>query len=258
MKGNDIKLRQQQAGFTLISTSFLPMRGSHMAVKWNFEAEYIQACNCDYGCPCAFDAPPTHVGCEALVAYCIREGRFGAVRLDGVMFAEGMWWPKAIHEGNGTGALYIDPSATAGQRKAIEGIWSGNHGGGVFEIFPKTWTRVHMPKTAKIDFHYDGYESWFSVDGVGEVHSGHIKNPVTGLPFSGEVVLPGGINFKRALVTGIERWSLHDGDLQADHENRAGFATITRYTENGPISSNPISRRAASARRAPRRRSRLR
>ena len=232
--------------------------GNPLATKWDFEAEYIQSCNCDYGCPCNFNGHPTHGNCEALVAYHIRKGNFGATRLDGVTFAEGMSWPKAIHEGNGVGALYIDPSATVDQRKAIEEIWSGKHGGGVFEVFAKSWTRVHMPKTAAIDFHYGGYDSSFSVEGVGEVRSGHIRNPVTGVSFSGELVLPGGINFKRALVTSIQRWSLHDGDLQMDHENCAGFATITRYNEKGPIASNPISRRAASARRGRRRQSRSR
>ena len=28
-------------------------------VKWTMEADYLQACNCDYGCPCEFQAPPT-------------------------------------------------------------------------------------------------------------------------------------------------------------------------------------------------------
>ncbi len=225
--------------------------------KWNFEAEYIQSCNCDYGCPCNFDAAPTHGSCEALVAYHIRTGTFGGVRLDGVTFAEGLWWPKAIHEGNGVGALYVDPRATAHQRKAVEEIWSGKHGGGVFEVFPTTFSRVHMPKVAKIEFHYDGYDSWFAVEGVGEVHCGHITNPMTGAEFSSEVVLPGGINFKRALVTAAKKWSLHDGEFHMDYENRSGFATITRYTEKGPVSSRPIAARAAAKRRArPRRSSR--
>lgn len=71
------------------------------------EAEYIQSCNCDWGCPCNFDALPTHGNCEALVAYRVKRGKFGDTKLDGVVFAEGLWWPKAIHEGDGMGA---DPS----------------------------------------------------------------------------------------------------------------------------------------------------
>lgn len=203
--------------------------------KWNFEAEFIQSCNCDYGCPCNFNGYPTHGFCEALNAFRIREGRFGKTRLDGVKFAMGAWWPKAIHEGNGIGALYVDPSATAEQRKAIEEIMSGKYGGGAFEIFPRTFSKVHPTKTAKIEFVYDGHDSWFRVDGIGEVRSAHIKNPVTGEEFEGSIDLPNGIAWKHAQVTAIKKWSIKDGDLKASHENASGFVTIVRFNNTGCV-----------------------
>ena len=203
--------------------------------KWNFEAEFIQSCNCDYGCPCNFNGYPTHGNCEALNAYRIRKGTFASTKLDGVKFAHGYWWPKAIHEGNGVGALYIDPSATPAQRKAIEEIVAGKHGGGAFEVFPKTLARTHPTKTAKIEFVYDGHDSYFKVDGVGEVHSTHIKNPVTGAEFEGSIDLPNGIAWKHAQVTAIKEWWMRDGDLKASHENVSGFVTIVRFSEKGCI-----------------------
>lgn len=203
--------------------------------KWQFEAEYIQSCNCDYGCPCNFNGYPTHGNCEALVAYNIRKGRFASTKLDGVIFAEGLWWPKAIHEGNGIGTLYIDEGATPEQRKAIEQIFSGKHGGGVFEIFPQTFAKTLPTKVAKIDFHYNGYNSWFKVEGLGEVRSTYITNPVSGEKFKGEVVLPGGINWKHAIVTNIKKWWMKDRDLLATHQNRAGFVTTVKFSDKGCI-----------------------
>jgi hypothetical protein len=170
--------------------------------RWNFEAEYIQSCNCDWGCPCNFNGYPTQGNCEALVAYRIRKGQFGQTKLNGVTFAEGFWWPKAIHEGNGTGALYLDENTTPEQRKAIEQIFGGKHGGGSFEIFPKTLTKVLPTKVVKVDFHFNGYNSWFKVDGIGEVRSGYISNPVSGEKFKGSVVLPGGISCRRCVHQG--------------------------------------------------------
>ena len=38
-------------------------------VKWTMEADYLQACNCDYGCPCEFEAPPTQGYCEGIGAW---------------------------------------------------------------------------------------------------------------------------------------------------------------------------------------------
>ncbi|HLX12815.1 MAG TPA: DUF1326 domain-containing protein [Bacteroidota bacterium] len=202
---------------------------------WEIEAEYIQSCNCDYGCPCNFNALPTHGNCEALVAYRIRKGHFGGTKLDGVTFAMGLWWPKAIHEGNGIGALYVDTKTTPEQLAAIEAIGSGKNGGGVFEIFPQTFKEVHPTKRTKIDFHYNDYDSWFTVEGVGEVHSEHIKNPVTGDAFTGTIQLPGGIGWKNAIVSNIRKWWIKDGNITAEHQNKNGHVSLTRFSNAGCI-----------------------
>lgn len=205
--------------------------------KWNFDAEYIQSCNCAYGCPCNFNALPTTGNCEALTAWHIRKGAFGKTKLDGVTFAWGLWWPGAIHHGHGAGRVYIDAKAKADQREAIQEITSGKHGGGVFTVFPSTFAKAHPMKEAKISFKFKGHDSSFSVDGIGEVVSEHIKNPVTGAAFEGQIVLPGGINMKRMSVTSIRRWWLRDdmAGWNFAHENVAGFVTRQRYNEKGPL-----------------------
>ena len=207
-----------------------------MATSWEFETEYIQTCNCDYGCPCNFNGRPTHGDCQALIGYRITRGNFGGTKLDGVKFAIGAWWPKAIHEGNGAVRRYIDPSATREQRAAIEAIASGKHGGAVWEIFPKTSTKVHATKAARIDWKFAGYDSAFTVDGVGEVRSAHIKNPVSGEDFEGQILLPAGIAWKRADVTSVD-WSLQDAEAgwNMKHRHGAGFVTTVRFNEKGPV-----------------------
>lgn len=205
-----------------------------MPTKWNMDTEYIQSCNCAYGCPCNFNGYPTEGHCEAFVAYKVRKGTFGDTKLDGVTFAMGLWWPKAIHEGNGIARIYIDPSASAAQVKAIEEIASGKNGGGVFEIFSKTFAKVLPTKRAKIDWKYGDYVASFKVEGVGEVQSDYILNPITGERFMGEVVLPNGINWKRSVVSRIKKLALHDAEFQFDHKDTAGFTTTIRFTEKGP------------------------
>jgi len=186
-----------------------------VATKWGFETEYIQSCNCTYGCPCNFNGYPDKGHCEAFVGYKIRNGKFGDTKLDGVKFALAFWWPKAIHEGGGTARLYVDPAATDAQVHALEEIASGKHGGGVWEIFPKTFAKALPTKRAKIGWKY-------------------IENPVTGEKFVGEVVLPTGINFRRSVVSRIKKLVLHDADFQFDHKNTAGFTTVIKFTEKGP------------------------
>ena len=206
-----------------------------MPPKWNLTVEYIQGCNCDYGCPCNFNALPSKGNCEALLGFHITKGAIGGTKLDGVTFAQGIYWPKAIHNGNGVGRLYIDPSASAPQKKAVEDLHTGKIGGGVFEIFPKTWSRTLSTKVAKIAWRFNGYDSKFSVDGVGEVASSHIRNPVSGDTMEGQIVLPGGIAWKKADVTSVDWW-LRDSEAAWNmrHEKSSGFVTTIAFTEKGP------------------------
>ncbi len=173
-----------------------------MPTKWSLDAEVIQACNCAYGCPCNFNGYPTTGNCEAFVGHHIREGKFGE-------------------------------SATPAQVKALEEIGSGEHGGSS-AILRKTIATLLPTKRAKIDWRYGEYVASFKVEGIGEVQSDYILNPVTGEKFRGEIVLPNGISWKRSVVTRIKKISLHDTHLQFDHKDTAGFTTRVKSTENGP------------------------
>src|SRR5260370_42511757 len=97
-------------------------------VNWVIEADYLQACNCDYGCPCEFSAPPTLGYCEGLGAWRINRGKYGDVRLDGLDLGFAARWPKAVQEGNGTVCLFFEEKASAEERAAVRQIASGNPG----------------------------------------------------------------------------------------------------------------------------------
>lgn len=204
------------------------------STQWKMEAEQILSCNCDYGCPCNFNALPTHGNCEALVAYHVRKGSFGETQLDGITFAWGLWWPKAIHMGDGAGKLYVDKKATPEQVKAIEEIVSGKNGGGVFTIFPSTFTTTLPTETANIDFNFSEFEAWFTVEGAGEGRLQHIVNEKTGANFKGEVILPGGINYKRGQVASAD-WNWNAEGFSMNYTKRHGSTSVSTYTNEGCI-----------------------
>ena len=68
---------------------------------WMIKGPKIAACNCAYGCPCEFNAHPTHDVCEGLEAHRIDEGHFGKVRLDGLIIGARYRWPGPVHQGGG-------------------------------------------------------------------------------------------------------------------------------------------------------------
>ena len=57
------------------------------AEHWRLNGTVLIACNCDWGCPCNFNAPPTTGKCEGGWTWHIDRGSFGDVTLDGLNFS---------------------------------------------------------------------------------------------------------------------------------------------------------------------------
>ena len=66
-----------------------------MATDWYMEGPWIKNCNCDPGCPCDFNANPTHGHCQGIVAMKIEKGHFGDVDLSGLAWGGVASWPGA-------------------------------------------------------------------------------------------------------------------------------------------------------------------
>jgi hypothetical protein len=168
--------------------------------KWNLKADYVETCNCDYGCPCNFSGFPSNGFCRALVLYHIQNGSYGQdTNLDGLDAIYAASWPKAIHEGNGTMQLFITKKANEQQRKALVNILSGQaNGDGPFVLFAGTFKYILEPQFVDINVNIDGKKSSFSVPGVIDVQVENFINPVTGEEQDTKIQLPKGFIFKFA------------------------------------------------------------
>jgi hypothetical protein len=175
---------------------------SHRSARtqWHIQGEEVSSCNCDWGCPCQFNAPPTRGGCDGIAGFRIRKGHFGATSLDGVRFAEILVWPGRIDRGGGTMQLILDPESSAEQRDAVIILSSGREGGGYFEIFASTCSTVRDPIVAPIIFETDRERRTGKVivHGIIENEIEPIRNTVTGEEHRARVVLPSGFEFTEA------------------------------------------------------------
>src|SRR6266498_107017 len=93
--------------------------------KWTIKAREFVNCNCAYGCPCQFNALPTHGFCQAVAAMEIEKGFHGTTNLDGLKFVGIFRWPGPIHEGKGEAGVVVDERATPQQREALLRILTG-------------------------------------------------------------------------------------------------------------------------------------
>lgn len=127
--------------------------------KWHYKGEYLEFCNCAYGCPCNFNGFPTHGNCRAVVVTKVTEGKIGDVDISGVTFGGAFSWPQAIHDGNGTAAVFFDTSTSPEQQAALGAMLTNQYGGMPWEIFAATLTNLMGPFVEKIEANFNGTKS---------------------------------------------------------------------------------------------------
>ena len=197
---------------------------------WSFEADYLQACNCDYGCPCEFQAPPTLGFCEGLGAWKISRGQFGEIVLDGLAFGFAAHWPKALHLGDGTAALYFDERATSPQRDALVQIATGQAGGMPFELIVTTIATILPFQFVPFHFNLNGKNSSVQAGDTFKLGLSPIKNPVTGEPEGVRIQHDTGFIFQTAEVVAGEVCEASLEGLKFSWPDKAGFVTKVRYS----------------------------
>jgi hypothetical protein len=182
----------------------LSVEGETMAgVEWMIKGREFANCNCAYGCPCQFNALPTHGDCAAVVGMQIDEGHHGGTRLDGLKVVTILSWPGPIHLGRGQAQIIIDERATPAQRDALLRILSGQDtepGATVFQVFSTTLEKVHEPQFKSIAFEADVGKptAQIKVDGWVDARGEAIVNPITNKPHRARVNLPDGFEYTTA------------------------------------------------------------
>lgn len=192
-------------------------------IKWRVKLQHLAACNCNWGCPCTFDAPPTYGTCEAAVASRIVEGKYGTVSLAGLKWAMACAWPGAIHEGRGRAVVYLDERAKGAKREALEAIALGKVGG-PWGIFMSTCTAGVDVRTGKIDFDYAGKKSAFRVASDLQVEYAPITNPVSGAEHQVTGLLPTGLLCHREDFFSSKTMDVRAGPLNFSYPGRHTLA----------------------------------
>ena len=216
---------------------------------WMIRGRKLVGCNCNYGCPCEFNAPPTFGMCEGVEAMEIEEGYFGKVRLDGLRIASNYRWPGPVHEGGGISQGVIDSRANAAQRGALLTILSGKEQSAStsFNIYGSTIAKNYDPVFARIEFKWDEKKrrGRFSVKNLLEFFAEPIRNPVTKAPFPAKIVLPTGFEFREADMLSSRIKS--EGEIRFEYDRRYGYVTHAAYGPYGLIEQT--RKRASRARR---------
>lgn len=196
--------------------------------RWELSGTAYIACNCDWGCPCNFNALPTKGFCEGGWTWTVESGTVDDVRLDGLSFSVFVKWPGAIHHGNGEGVILVDERATPEQRAAIEALLSGKFGG-PWGVLAWTWPKIHGPHAAGYQITSNGMRSSIKCDGQLSLEYTSIKNPVNGSEAFPRMILPQGLIVKEGDLGATQTFRV-DAGISLDHSGQYGAIGPFRYS----------------------------
>jgi hypothetical protein len=199
------------------------------ATKWRLAGTLLIACNCDFGCPCTFNARPSRGDCEGQWLWHVEDGAVGDVSLAGLSWTVTADWPGAIHEGGGRAISLYDERADDRQREMIASLVRGERGG-PWGIFINTYELVDI-RPLPFDLRLDGLQSSAVVGDAMELRLTTIKNPVTGAEVHPGAVLPEGLVCKEASFGMSETFRV-SSEIAYDHSGQ--YTAIARFDYSGP------------------------
>jgi hypothetical protein len=169
---------------------------------WELHGMEFGNCNCSYGCPCQFNALPTHGHCQAIGFFTIARGNFGAAKLDGLNMAIAAAWPGAVHEGRGVMQPIIDERADDAQRRALLSILTGEQTDPMatfWAVYTAMCETVRDPiyTAISIDVDMKARRAKCKAEGVAIGRGEPILNPVTGDEHRVGILLSNGFEYER-------------------------------------------------------------
>ena len=201
-----------------------------MTTKWNYQAEMINACNCDWGCPCNFNAKPTTGSCEGTWGLHITSGTCGDLKLDGLKLAWSGRWPGAVHEGRATAKLFIDETASEEQRNALEDIFKGKLDGMPWSIIAATVDNWVETAYVPFEWTFDGTNSSYNAGNQVRVALDTMRNPVSGSEASATISLPTGLITNEVHATATKAFSVFGKGLKMAAPGKFGFYCNAKHS----------------------------
>lgn len=208
-------------------------------IEWYVEGVEFGSCNCDYGCPCQFEAArPTHGHCRGFEVVRVDRGHFGDVPLGGLHAALIYAWPGPVYKGDGQIQAIIDERATPEQRQALATILYG----GETEPAKTHWwvyhamsSTAHDPVVKPIEFDVDieARTARVVIPGVLEASGRPIRSPATGDEHRVRIDIPNGIEFEIAEIgSAITKCA---GPVVLDLKDTYGQFNVLRHSGTGVV-----------------------
>ena len=208
---------------------------------WYIEGEVYGNCNCDYGCPCQFEAAPTDGTCRGFEVLRIDKGHFEDVNLSGLKIAMFYAWPGPISEGKGELQAVIEENANEEQRSALETILHGKETEDAathWWVFHAMSDTIHPTLYRPIEFEININEvtARAVIPGMVESTGGPIRPDHTeDSTHRVQIVIPGGIEFEVAEMGSASTKTSSESAIALNLEDCYGQWNLLKHSGSGVV-----------------------
>ncbi|NMP15096.1 DUF1326 domain-containing protein [Thalassotalea sp. Y01] len=199
---------------------------------WHLSMHQIENCSCSHGCGCQFSGFPTSAngGCQAVLGFIVIKGHFKGLDLTGLKMVFAADWPGAMHDGNGSGALFIDNAASQEQVVALATIMSGQAGGMPVEALGTLFSSFDGPLMADITLDRQDYRSTIQIEGVVDVSQEPHINPVTGEENRVHIGFPeGGFMWNDGFAGKTKLMKINHGNLAFEYSDTFAANAVVNW-----------------------------
>jgi hypothetical protein len=124
-------------------------------MSYELEGRLLEVCTCNTLCPCWVGEDPDGGRCEGVLAWHVDKGSINGMDVAGRTLVILAHIPGNILKGNWRVRVYVDDGATAPQKDALLGVWTGKLGGPVADL-AKLVGEVTAVEQAPITFEVKG------------------------------------------------------------------------------------------------------
>jgi hypothetical protein len=201
-------------------------------ISYHLRGILLGDCNCDWGCPCNFEAPPTKGFCEGDYIWHVEEGNYGQVQLNGLNFAWCAHSPGPLHLGNLTSLYLVDERANAQQRRELEEMLTKDLDVIPFGIFTSLTRTMLGVRYVPFEIELNGTSSSVKVPDILELQLTPMRNPVTGEVEPATLIKPKGFTSKEQELCSTLAARLTSEGLT--YNNTGKYGEFSRFEYKGP------------------------
>jgi len=134
-------------------------------MSYQLEGRLLEVCTCKILCPCWVGEDPDLDYCDGLLGWHVDKGKVNNTDVSGHALVVLAHIPGNILKGNWSVRIYVDDKATAEQKDALVGVWTGRQGGPVADL-AKLVGKVIAVEQVPITFDIKGVNGTLKVGNV--------------------------------------------------------------------------------------------